>query len=72
MSTIPQMLSALLSLSLLGVGTAAVQDGYPTRAVRVLAGVGAGGAPDVVARLAGQWLSERLGQSCPASSTRQS
>ncbi len=35
---------------------------YPTRPVRVIVGLAAGGATDVVARLAGQWLSERLGQ----------
>ncbi len=42
---------------------AAAQESYPSRSVRILAGVGPGGAPDVVARLAGQWLAERLGQS---------
>src|SRR5438128_8372046 len=36
---------------------------YPTRPVRLIEGFGAGGAPDIVARLIGQWLSERLGQS---------
>ena len=36
---------------------------YPTRPVHLIEGFGAGGAPDVVARLIGQALSERLGQS---------
>src|SRR5262245_34454898 len=36
---------------------------YPTRPVRLIEGFGAGGAADVVARLIGQSLSERLGQS---------
>jgi len=36
---------------------------YPTRPVRLIEGFGAGGAPDIVARLVGQSLSERLGQS---------
>src|SRR5262249_7790294 len=36
---------------------------YPTRPVRLVEGFGAGSAPDVVARLIGQALSERLGQS---------
>ena len=36
---------------------------YPTRPVRLIEGFGAGGAADIVARLIGQWLSERLGQS---------
>src|SRR3984885_15102444 len=37
-------------------------DAYPTRPVRMLVGSTPGAAPDVVARLFGQWLSERLGQ----------
>jgi tripartite-type tricarboxylate transporter receptor subunit TctC len=36
---------------------------YPTRPVRLVIGFAAGGAPDVVARLLAQWLSQRLGQS---------
>jgi tripartite-type tricarboxylate transporter receptor subunit TctC len=36
---------------------------YPTRPVHLLEGFGAGGAPDIVARLIGRSLSERLGQS---------
>src|SRR5262249_172432 len=36
---------------------------YPTRQGHLLEGFGAGGAPDIVARLIGQSLSERLGQS---------
>jgi tripartite-type tricarboxylate transporter receptor subunit TctC len=35
---------------------------YPARPVHVLVGVAAGGPNDTVARLLGQWLSERLGQ----------
>jgi tripartite-type tricarboxylate transporter receptor subunit TctC len=35
---------------------------YPSRPVRLLVGYPPGGAPDIVARLIGQWLSERLGQ----------
>ena len=35
---------------------------YPTRPVRVIVGQPAGTAADIIARLLGQWLSERLGQ----------
>jgi tripartite-type tricarboxylate transporter receptor subunit TctC len=54
----------------LGAGVAALPalsrvaraDVYPNRAVRLLVGSTPGASPDVVARLFGQWLSERLGQ----------
>jgi tripartite-type tricarboxylate transporter receptor subunit TctC len=36
---------------------------YPTRPVRIMVGYPAGGVSDIFARLVGQWLSERLGQS---------
>ncbi len=35
---------------------------YPSRPVRLTVQVPAGGSPDIVARVIGQWLSERLGQ----------
>jgi tripartite-type tricarboxylate transporter receptor subunit TctC len=35
---------------------------YPSRPIRVIVGFGAGTAADIVARLIGAWLSERLGQ----------
>jgi tripartite-type tricarboxylate transporter receptor subunit TctC len=40
---------------------AKAQD-YPSRPVRLICGFAAGGAPDIVARLIGQWLAERLGE----------
>jgi tripartite-type tricarboxylate transporter receptor subunit TctC len=36
---------------------------YPTRSVRLIVGFAAGGGADIMARLIGQWLSERLGRS---------
>jgi tripartite-type tricarboxylate transporter receptor subunit TctC len=35
---------------------------YPSRPVRIVVAYPAGSGPDIVARLMGQWLSERLGQ----------
>jgi tripartite-type tricarboxylate transporter receptor subunit TctC len=41
----------------------ALAQSYPTRPVHIIVGFAAGGGVDITARLIGQWLSERLGQS---------
>jgi tripartite-type tricarboxylate transporter receptor subunit TctC len=40
----------------------AFAQAYPTKPVRLVVQVPGGSAPDIVARVIGQWLSERLGQ----------
>jgi tripartite-type tricarboxylate transporter receptor subunit TctC len=48
--------------ALSGFALAAFALDYPSRPVRIVEGFGAGSAPDLLSRLIGQWLSERLGQ----------
>src|SRR5713101_4342475 len=44
------------------VSRVAKAQAYPARPVRLILGYAPGNAPDIVARLISQWLSERLGQ----------
>jgi tripartite-type tricarboxylate transporter receptor subunit TctC len=55
------ILIAMSVSALAFIGSACALD-YPTRPVRFVVGYPAGGATDIVARLIGQRLSERLGQ----------
>jgi tripartite-type tricarboxylate transporter receptor subunit TctC len=57
----------LLHLATGAAGLAAVSrvaraDTYPSRPIRILVGFPAGGTPDLLARMIGQRLQERLGQ----------
>ena len=57
----------LLQLTARAAAVIAVPDlvqaeDYPTRPVRVIVGVPAGNAPDIISRLVGDWLSNRLDQ----------
>lgn len=50
------------SSTALSVSRKASAQAYPTRPVRIIVGFPAGGPNDLLARLIGQWLSNRLGQ----------
>ena len=53
---------AALTAALSATSQIARAQTYPSRPVRLIVDVGAGGAPDIMARIMGRRLSERLGQ----------
>ena len=58
--TLLQMATAVAALP--GLPRVARAQGYPSRPVRLIVTVPAGGSPDIIGRLIAQWLSEKLGQ----------
>lgn len=60
MTQVPRLMFGLLAL--LVVGSPAAQTSYPEKPIRMIVGFPSGGAPDTVARLLGQKLTEALGQ----------
>jgi len=57
------MTASIGGLALAASGLVASAQTYPSQPVRIIVGFAAGTAADIAARLIGQWLSERLGQS---------
>jgi tripartite-type tricarboxylate transporter receptor subunit TctC len=50
------------AIALPTVSRGALAQAYPAKPVRIVVGFAAGGTQDVIARLLGSWLSERIGQ----------
>ena len=53
---------AVAAASLPALSSITRAQAYPVRPVRIIVPFAAGGSTDIIARLIGQWLSERLGQ----------
>jgi tripartite-type tricarboxylate transporter receptor subunit TctC len=49
------------AMALPAVGRSTRAQAYPSRPIRLILGYAPGGAPDIVARLTGDWLSRQLG-----------
>jgi tripartite-type tricarboxylate transporter receptor subunit TctC len=58
--TVLRTAASVAALPLLG--SAGRAQSYPSRPLRIVVGVAAGSPQDILSRLIGQWLSERLGQ----------
>src|SRR5262249_53727304 len=54
---------ATAALALPAISRVARAETWPNRSIRLVIGYTPGGSADITARLTGQWLSERLGQS---------
>ncbi len=50
------------AMAMPAVPRVAFAQAYPSRPVRFIVAFAAGSAPDIIARLIGQWLSDQLGQ----------
>jgi tripartite-type tricarboxylate transporter receptor subunit TctC len=59
---IPRRRFLYLAGAAAAISRVARAQNYPTKPVRIIVGFAAGGVTDIVARLMGRWLSERLSQ----------
>jgi len=62
MPGLPKTAMFALALALLPVSYSATAQNYPTKPIRLIVPLGAGGASDIVARVVAEKLGERLGQ----------
>src|SRR3990172_3753097 len=53
---------AAVFCGLISIASECAAQGFPTRSIRFVVPYGAGGSPDVIARVLGQRLGENLGQ----------
>ena len=60
--TLPRRKFLHLTASAVALSRVARADTYPSHPVRILVGFAAGSTTDILGRLIGQWLSQRLGQ----------